>query len=132
MKEDGKRPREICAVKKGYGMAIGDMRPIEGATLYSVLSKLPKMMPCTLEESRQRQSAYQAKFHSIKDLIQTSSVPFFVKNINPECTIDLDQTCLDEDEKPIQIKISNWAPPGTHHASISFSCFDCCSLHALI
>lgn len=42
LKEDGKRPRDICAVKKGYGMGIGAMYPIEGATLYSVLSKLPR------------------------------------------------------------------------------------------
>jgi hypothetical protein len=63
MKEDGKRPREICAVKKGYGMALGDMRPIEGATLYSVLSKLPKIVPRTLDESRNKQSSYQSKFH---------------------------------------------------------------------
>ena len=124
MKEDGKRPREICAVKKGYGMAVGDMRPIEGATLYSVLSKLPKMVPPTLEDNRQKQSAFQAKFQSIKELIQTSSVPFFVQKANPECTIDLDQTCLDEeDKKPTQIKISNWAPPGTNHASIEIRIF---------
>lgn len=108
--DDTKRPREICAVKKGYGMGLGDLRPIEGVTLYSVLSKLPKVVPHTLEENKQLQSEYQLKFHSIKDLIQTSSVPFFVSNVNAEsCSIDLDMTCLDADEKPLQIKISNWA-----------------------
>ena len=118
MKEDGKRPREICAVKKGYGMAIGDMRPIEGATLYSVLSKLPKVVPSTLEDNKQKQAAYQAKYHSIKDLIQTSSVPFFVSSVNQEsCNIDMDFSVLDEDEKPVQIKLTNWTTSSEHENS---------------
>lgn len=57
----------------------------------------------------------QAKFHSIKDLIQTSSVPFFVKQVDAECSIDIDMSVLDEDEKPLQIKLSNWSSPGMQH-----------------
>ncbi len=46
--DDGKRDKDICPVKKGYGMGIASMYPIDGATLYSVLNRLHKMMPDTL------------------------------------------------------------------------------------
>lgn len=47
--EEGVKESDICPVKKGYGMSVCDMRPIEGASLYSVLGKLPKVLPETLE-----------------------------------------------------------------------------------
>lgn len=47
--EEGVKESDICSVKKGYGMSVCDMRPIDGASLYSVLGKLPKVLPETLE-----------------------------------------------------------------------------------
>jgi hypothetical protein len=59
MTDDGKRAREICPVKKGYGMSISAMRPVEGASLYSILDKLHKTVLPTLEMTRTRQSDWQ-------------------------------------------------------------------------
>ena len=104
-------------------MSVVEMHPMEGASLYSVLSRLPRILPATLDENRQRQSSYQAKFHSIKDLIQTQSLPFFVKSVGPDTVVDLDTTTLDADSKPTQIKLSNWVPEGLHcdNAAIDIS-----------
>ena len=60
------KPRDICPVKKGYGMSVVSMNPFNGASLYSVADKIGKIIPATLDESRAKQMAWQAKFHSIK------------------------------------------------------------------
>lgn len=109
--DEGVAEEHICPVKKGYGMSVVEMHPLEGASLYSVLSKLPRVIPSTLAENRQRQQSYSAKFQSLKKLIQTESVPFFVQRVGHDTLIDLDTTVLDEEQKnPVQIKLSNWIP----------------------
>ena len=109
-KEDGKRDREICPVKKGYGMSAAALRPLEGATLYSVLDKLPKTVCPTLEKCRARQTEWQVQFSSIKDLIQTNVLPFFVARVNADLTIDMDAKTMGDDGKPTQICLHNWVP----------------------
>ena len=46
-REDGKEC-DICPVKKGYGMGLNAIGLIPNATLYSVLDKLPRMLPQTM------------------------------------------------------------------------------------
>jgi hypothetical protein len=46
------KPRDICPVKKGYGMGVVSISPIVGASLYSVADKLSKIIPTTLDENR--------------------------------------------------------------------------------
>ena len=124
MKPCGKRPREVCPVKKGYGMGLSGKRPLQNATLYSVLDKLPKTIMPTLEKSRTRQSDWQAQFQSIKDLIQTNAVPFFVQRVNPDVSIDLDpnnQRCSPSSadgsgsSRLPQICLTGWIPQVLSH-----------------
>ncbi len=56
------KPRDICPVKKGYGMSVVSMNPFNCASLYSVADKIGKIIPATLDESRAKQMAWQAKF----------------------------------------------------------------------
>jgi hypothetical protein len=126
-KEDGKRDREICPVKKGYGMSVSGMRPLEGATLYSVMDKLPRTLSCTLEKSRAKQSEWQGQFPSIKDLIQTNALPFFVSKVNPDVSIDMDSRSISlEDGHVQQICLQGWVPQVCF--CFSFTCF---SKHSL-
>ena len=104
--------KDLCPVKRGYGMSVVEIRPIEGASLYSALAKLPKVLPETLKENQQRQLALQARYKWIENVIQTSSLPFFIKAVGPESVVDLDTATLDAEENPTQIKISNWVPEG--------------------
>ena len=110
--DDGKRSREICPVKKGYGMAVSCIRPLEGATMYSVASKLPCTLQSSMEKARIVQADYQHRFPSIKDLIQTSALPFFVKKVNPDVCVDADAKSVGEDGRHTQITLQNWACPG--------------------
>lgn len=102
--ENGKRDRDICAVKRGYGMAINEMHPIEGASLYSVLSKLPRVIPASLQENCGRAAGYLSRYHSIENVIQKDSLPFFVASASPDTVIDLDAATLDGDEQPTQAR----------------------------
>jgi hypothetical protein len=54
--------RDICPVKKGYGMSVCALRPMEGATLYSILDNLHKTVLPTLEMTRSRQTEWQVLF----------------------------------------------------------------------
>lgn len=107
------KPRDICPVKKGYGMSVVSLNLISGASLYSVTDKLLKTMSPTLDECRAKQQAWQSKFHSIKDLIQAQSVPFFVKRVSTEATIDLDERPELLGNDPAQLCVTRWcSTPG--------------------
>jgi hypothetical protein len=106
------KPRDICPVKKGYGMGVVSINPITGASMYSVADKLPRVIPGTLEETKAKQQAWQSRFHSIKDLIQTQSVPFFVGAVGTDASFDLDERPELANE-PQQLCVSRWCPvPG--------------------
>ena len=130
-RDDGKRDRDICPVKKGYGIGINAMSVLQGVSLYSVLDKLGKVLPPTLDASKAKQQAWQvsscncfcsnfctcidpcllsqSKFHSIKDLIQTDKVPFLVKKVSPRTNVDLDERPeVSSDAK--QLRLSQWSP----------------------
>ncbi len=101
------KPRDICPVKKGYGMGVVSINPITGATLYSVADKLPRVIPKTLDETRAKQQAWQSWFHSIKDLIQTQSVPFFVGTVGTDASFDVDER-PELASEPKQLCVSRW------------------------
>lgn len=108
-------------------MSVSGMRPLEGATLYSVMDKLPRTLSCTLEKSRAKQSEWQGQFPSIKDLIQTNALPFFVSKVNPDVSIDMDSRSISlEDGHVQQICLQGWVPQVCF--CFSFTCF---SKHSL-
>ena len=96
-------------MKKGYGMAVTCIRPLEGATMYSVMGKLPGTLQSSLEQARVLQTDYQHRFPSIKDLIQTSALPFFVGRVNADVSVDADAKSVGEDGSPTQITLQNWS-----------------------
>lgn len=53
------KPREICPVKKGYGMGISGIGVYEGVSPYSVLDKLGRVLPSTLDAMKAKQQAWQ-------------------------------------------------------------------------
>ena len=53
------KPREICPVKKGYGMGISGISVYDNVSPYSVLDKLGRILPGTLDEVKTRQQAWQ-------------------------------------------------------------------------
>lgn len=86
----GKRDREICPVKKGYGLGISSMVPLENASMYSIMDKLSRTLHPTLDKCRMKHMDWQTQLHSIKDLIQTNSLPFYIKKVSADVSIDLD------------------------------------------
>lgn len=100
-------PVELSPVAKGYGMGINGIKLLEGATLHSVADSLGVVLPCTLDACKARQQEWQNRFHSIRDVIQTERVPFFVKSVNVAATVDVDDSMAMANE-PEQIKLSNW------------------------
>ena len=59
------KPREICPVKKGYGMGINSISIYEGATPYSLLDKLGKVLPGTLDAMKAKQQAWQVSLCTV-------------------------------------------------------------------
>jgi hypothetical protein len=122
------KPRDICPVKKGYGMGVVSMNPITGASLYSVRDKLCRVIPSTLEDNRNRQQALQSKYHSIKDLIQTQSVPFFVKTVSKDACFEVDER-PEMASEPRQIMLSNWCSvPGGDRGNCVDILMVCCHM----
>jgi hypothetical protein len=62
------KPRDICPVKKGYGMGVVSISPIVGASLHSVVDKLSKVIPTTLDENRYLSSLHFMQ-HVLDDCI---------------------------------------------------------------
>lgn len=58
------KPREICPVKKGYGLGISGLGIYEGVSPYSVLDKLGKVLPSTLDAMKAKQQAWQVLYSS--------------------------------------------------------------------
>lgn len=114
----GKKDREICPVKKGYGMGVGGICVYEGVSLYSMVDRIRKALPCTLDESRTKLQAWQSKFHSIQNLLQTDRGPFFVREASTTTSVDLDvrHDCdggggMDDDGSLAErfIRLSGWS-----------------------
>lgn len=93
-------------------MGISGMGIYEGVSPYSVLDKLGKVLPGTLDAMKAKQQAWQvcimfpsvvifpyqlltsrtqSKFASIKDLLQTDKVAFFVHRASTETNVDVDE-----------------------------------------
>ena len=59
------KPREICPVKKGYGMGISGINVYDNVSPYSVLDKLGRVLPGTLDEVKTRQQMWQVCFFAM-------------------------------------------------------------------
>ena len=55
------KPRDICPVKKGYGMGVSGINVYENVSPYSVLDKLGKILPGTLDAMKAKQQAWQVR-----------------------------------------------------------------------
>ena len=129
VKDNGKpvKEKDISPVMKGYGMGVSSIRPLEGATLYSVLDKLPKLMLPTLDKSRSRQTDWQNQFSSITKLVETNAVSFFIKRVNPEVSIEVDAKFSGAAS---QISLFGWVPPEAR-SSYDDSKIDILNTHAM-
>ena len=115
------KPREICPVKKGYGMGVTAVTPLGGASLHSALRMLSKVLPPSLDDSKAKQQAWQSKFASLKKIIKTDKVPFYVSAVSQSATVDLDERPEMANEPP-QVKLSGWCADAENSKGVEPGC----------
>jgi hypothetical protein len=98
------KAREICPVKKGYGMGISSMKPM-AQSLYSFQDELRYILKASPSDATDKQRGFEENNKPINQMISQQNVPFLVQKFGPDTHI-----VWDADHK--LIKITNWGESG--------------------
>lgn len=96
--------RDICPVKKGYGLAITGMKPLM-QSLYSFQNELCLTVPASASLSSEVQRKFEECNKPINQLISQQNVPFLVQVFNPE-------TYVTHIPGSQTVQLSNWGDSG--------------------
>ena len=101
---DSASRREVCPVKKGYGMGISAMKPMLHS-LYSFQDELRSILCVSATDSTEKQRSFEERNKSINQMISQQNVPFLVQSFSSETHITWDTTNK-------LVKIVNWGEAG--------------------
>jgi hypothetical protein len=96
--------REICPVKKGYGMGISAMKPMLHS-LYSFQDELRSVLCASANESTDKQRVFEESNKSINQMISQQNVPFLVQKFGSDTHITWDASNK-------LVKLVNWGDAG--------------------
>jgi hypothetical protein len=92
--------REICPVKKGYGMGISSMKPMVHS-LYSFQDELKAILCASATDSTDKQRTFEECNKSINQMISQQNVPFLVQSFGRD-------THITWDTQNKIVKLVNW------------------------
>lgn len=87
--------KDVCPVKKGYGIAPSKFSTVNGS-LYSILDKIPKCLASSYFEIQDKAKSFVDMYAPISQCLQTTQLPFVVEDVSRESTfaIQVPDCCL--------------------------------------
>lgn len=105
------KARDVCPVKKGYGMGISAMKPLLH-TLYSFQEELLATLCASPGDSTDKQRLFGENNKAINQMISQQNVPFLVQKFGSDTHIS-----WDTDNQ--LVKIVNWGEAGEEPIDIT-------------
>ena len=100
--------RKISPVKLGYGLGLESIKVYDNFSLHCMQNELSAIIPRTLARTKEQQTVWRENFKSIENMLSDEKVHFFVRNVNPEAVIEVDER---PEISPKQIRIHGWYLP---------------------
>lgn len=120
---------------KGYGMGIDAIRPLFGATLYSVHEHLSMSTPRSVNEAQKRIEFMRGRNSGISEMIPRDKAAFYVPRVSPSVRIEHDMRPEIRDQ-PEQISLFDWfhqevGEDGAGGEGDASQCIDILAEHAM-